>query len=122
MAKRKADDITSTDLTNKEVSLFYFKQESEDGDNVTYRCACGTPRTIVKNSGWSNLFSHVEKQHPKYKEEIKAVRQGGQKQLVLVSKKNLNLHSWLEFVVMLGLPFSIVENPVMRSYAFIFCY
>lgn len=114
MAKRKLDDAQPT---SKEICEFYYKVTQRDDDGTHHcECSCGVKRKFKLNTGYTNLMSHIKEQHPKHLEEMATVRSGGPRQAVMVSKKSLNLFEWLNFVVMTGLPFSIVENKIMRSY------
>ena len=48
-------------LTPKEISLKYFTLIS--GETHQYKCKCDAVITQGKNTGWSNLFSHVNVSH-----------------------------------------------------------
>jgi hypothetical protein len=91
------------------VKCFYTKL-----DDNTYNCICTAKIIQKKNTGYSNLRSHVLNQHKNYEEEIFA----SQKQLKLgfcVSDKAKNLYYWMKTVIMSNFPFSYVENSYVRE-------
>jgi len=47
----------------KSIVKRYFTALEEEGE---WRCKCGKLLKQKKNSGWTNLFNHVKKQHPEY--------------------------------------------------------
>ena len=81
MSKRSNSALSKTNTqsaNSKAVIDFYFpeknrtKFQDKDGKNkTTYKCVCGkSERTLVDKTGFQNLMSHIEIQHPNYQEEI----------------------------------------------------
>lgn len=137
--------LTETENARKSLISFFFnlknpsQTEVEDSKEYrTYTCLCKLTRRVLHKSGYSNLWSHIEKQHPDYQEQYnryldnKAIffqvfsnhfcflisqNAGVMNQTQLVSIKNQNLFEWLNLLVMEGLPFNIVESANLRQLA-----
>ena len=77
-------------------------------------------KRFSKDNGYSNLVSHLSKQHPDYI-KIYDVQAGKAKsattldKMWLVTENAKKIHFWMRKVVFLPAPFSYVENPIARE-------
>ena len=100
---------------SKTIIDFYFTSVGPEEDG-NFKCKCGVTRTQKKKTGYTNLMSHVNAQHPNYLQELEATNSKDlQTQLKFVDKKSVNIFSWLEWIVMDLIPFSFVEKKLTRK-------
>ena len=93
-------------LSNKSNANSFFT----DIGNETWQCRCGRKRKQSLKRGYGNLMEHIRSDHPNYIDEIK------KRANPIVSKLAQNRYGWLEWIVVIGFPFSLVENEVNRRY------
>ena len=106
------------ETTSKEYTSFFFKKA--DGDDKISVCTY-CDKKLAKDNGYSNLMSHLTKQHPDYVKIYDA--QNGKNdasnntldRMWKVSEDAKKIHFWIKKVVLLPAPFSYVENPVARE-------
>ena len=98
----------------KDQCLKYFKRQPTSDDH--WICSCGKVLKQRKNTGWSNLMSHINLQHGdlwKGKEN----KEPKQTTIEISSAKAKCVYSWLEWVCMELKPFSFVESELTRKYS-----
>eukprot|EP00954_Amorphochlora_amoebiformis_P003249 253258-Amorphochlora_amoeboformis.AAC.1 len=105
--------------TNKSIALFYFTQV---GDTEVWRCMCSKSRKRT-GSGWSNLVTHVEKNHQNYLTELKEDKENGTwdphdgHKAGRYNSKHFKIYKWIDYVVDGLRPFSFVEDTKVRRYS-----
>ena len=106
-------ETTSKDYTN----FFFRKVDGEDKISVCIHC----DKKLSRDNGYSNLMSHLTKQHPDYVKIYEA--QNGKSdtsgstldKMWQASEDAKKIHFWMKKVVFLPEPFIYVENPVARE-------
>jgi hypothetical protein len=113
--------------------FFYGVGDSTNGAVAKWQCklceASAPPKTQNIERGYSNLINqHVYVQHPNWKELVPDFELQNEKNQLgnsnttranlnnFVDKSSYKLFRWSEIVIMLDLPISIVENPIMRKF------
>jgi hypothetical protein len=73
---KRSRKLTGEEELNRGVISFFFnlknptKVEKIGGKEYRiYTCACGKSRRVQLNCGYTNLWSHICKQHPDYEEQ-----------------------------------------------------
>src|SRR3990167_63871 len=73
---KRARALSEKETAKKTLVSFFFnlknptKIEFEDSKEFrTYTCLCQASRKTQHKSGYTNLWSHIEKQHPDYQEQ-----------------------------------------------------
>lgn len=64
-----------------------------------------------KGTGWSNLFSHIQSAHKDYQNIMK----DNAKSMFTVPSKVINMHSWIELMVMKNFPLTLVDDELFRK-------
>jgi len=111
--------LTPSSKTNqKDYANYFFKKV--DGEEKSWSCNF-CEKILSKDNGYSNLISHLSKQHPDYM-KIYDVQAGKAESGVstldkmwLVTEDAKKIHFWMRKVVLLPVPFSYVENPIARE-------
>ena len=112
--------------TSKQLGTFYFTPRIPNNDdsskNREWECnKCG--KTKVKSGGWTNLLNHarscvgVSFQMLDYKAlHAKTTKPNSLSSFVLrINDTERDMYKWVEWVVMLNQPLSIVDNPLTRE-------
>jgi hypothetical protein len=109
---------TSSKANAKDYANYFFRKV--DGEEKSWSCNF-CEKILSKDNGYSNLVSHLNKQHPDYI-KIYDVQQAGKAEGVstldkvwLVTEDAKKIHFWMRKVVLLPAPFSYVENPIARE-------
>lgn len=113
MSKRTRDDTN-----HKEICLFYFtldKKINPENDK-RYLCKCGAIREKKPNTGWSNLMSHITKEHPAYLQETNQSGNQPSLKMTFYSAKTINIYGWINWILSCGLPFTTVSNQTFHQY------
>ena len=97
-------------LNNKTVATFYYSKVDENG---LWQCKCGNKRKQKLNGGYQNLLSHIFMQHPNWKNEVSSENV---KINFQISEKTKTIYGWLELIIKNNLPFSFVENEIVKNY------
>lgn len=98
-----------------------------DKEAGTWQCRCGTKRKSGR--GYANFMSHITSQHPedyrKFQEtneddvsvsnDQPGATSGGDCTLFF-SKKAVQIHAWLELIILSLLPFSILNSDVLKRH------
>jgi len=118
--KKNEDKMFSTPnskVSSKDFANYYFKKN--DGDEKFWTCNF-CEKILSKDNGYSNLISHLTKQHPDYVKIYDA--QFGQadglttlEKMWHITEDAKKIHFWMRKVVYLPAPFSYVENPIARE-------
>ena len=91
-----------------------FFTESDKNSNE-WICKCGTRRKQTGH-GYTNLVSHVEKQHPTDLQTLLSdagyAENSSASESLFFNSKTVQMHGWLDLVLNGLLPFCIVDNPV----------
>lgn len=104
-------------FTPKQIALFYFKSVEKNGTEEQFMCVCKTSRKVKRNSGYTNLLSHIKDQHPNFKEEMLVANKKSSSFFHSVDKKSANIYGWMEWIVEDMLPLSFVDRPLTRKYS-----
>jgi hypothetical protein len=109
-------------FTAKEVALTYYNKKNEYTKGTrriaVYVCRCGTERNQEICKGYSNLLTHVQTAHPDYldiMESKKRKDKDSNKLFQFVNVKSSLVYNWMELVIELNFPFSILENKLLRK-------
>ncbi len=106
---------------NEAASLFYFEKVLPDDSCCDFKCKIcpNVVRTMKPGSGFSNLFSHVNGNHPNYQKEMAAYGSPSVNQILnfFLPAKYKNIYSWLDWVIGEGLPFHTVEKVLTKKYS-----
>ncbi len=103
----------------KRVRDVFFTLSDHEGN--IWVCKYGTTRKGGR--GYENFLSHVRKQHPAdlnaLHEDTSHVSTGSVRATtsLLFPRKTLQIHGWLDYVVMGLQPFSFVESEVHRRFS-----
>lgn len=94
-------------------SLFFTKVGGPE--STLWVCKCGKKRA-QRGSGYSNLTSHILAEHP---DAVAQVQESGDPGILtfFYSKKVIDAHDWLAFVIEALQPFSVCDNPIFRTFA-----
>ena len=99
--------------SSKEVVVKFFKQSDDVEQADVWVCRCGKSRK--KGNGWSNLMEHIIRHHNDHLEQVKA------SDTIQIShffrKRDRNVFSWVEWIVMDLLPWSFCEKDTTRKYS-----
>ena len=95
----------------KSISHKYFTKCQDDP--TKRECKCKKKITQRPKTGYSNLFHHIQTQHPDYQKE--SINQGTLP-FAQVSKKSDNIYSWLKWVCCGMKPLEFVEDPSTREF------
>ena len=100
------------------VSTFYYETSAAD----FFECKeCGSKIKQKLKSGCTNLTQHISVKHPALLSKLDQ-RDESQDSIMSycskssTSKKAKKIFEWVELVIMSNLPFSIVEDPILRKY------
>jgi hypothetical protein len=111
--------------TSKQLCTFYFTPRiaNDDGSskNSEWECnKCG--KTKLKSGGWTNLLNHarscvgVSFQTDYEALHAKTTKPNSISSFVLrINDTERDMYKWVEWVVMLNQPLSIVDNPLTRE-------
>jgi hypothetical protein len=108
---------SSSKTNQKDYANYFFKKV--DGEEKSWSCNF-CEKILSKDNGYSNLMSHLSKQHPDYM-KIYDVQAGKADSVTtldkmwLVTEDAKKIHFWMRKVVFLPAPFSYVENPIARE-------
>ena len=83
-----------------------------------WRCICGKEKKCAPKSGWTNLISHIRKQHPEQNFAKSDENFHQQKITNAFGGTTLgaeNIHNWLEWVCCELKPFSFIESELTRK-------
>ena len=83
-----------------------------------WRCICGKEKKCAPKSGWTNLISHIRKQHPEQNFAKSDENYHQQKITNAFGGTTLgaeNIHNWLEWVCCELKPFSFIESELTRK-------
>lgn len=99
-------------LSNERIAGLFFTQLSQTSN--VWACKCGK-RRLKKQSGWTNLLSHIRSDHSEDLARAQADKSDGKQigETVLASPKARSVHAWLEMVILTLQPLSFCENDVM---------
>ena len=106
---------------SKVIAFTFFEEVSSiEKGSVTitkFKCQCGTERSQNLKKGYQNLVSHIKENHKNWENimESKAL-EGNSLITQFVNKKASTVFGWVELVVVCNLPFTFVENPLIRKY------
>ena len=93
--------------------MFYFKKLGIIDDNATqWECQCGTKRKQPNGAGFSNLYSHITKEHPNWRTEAHS----GQSKITGETATGGNLYKWIKWVSECNLPFTFVDEKTTRQF------
>jgi len=101
--------------TNSELVSCFFKVTN---DSELWQCLCDRKIKQEQSTGISNLVDHIKnrKDHKtNYLDVLLAKRKNTLHQFVSYPAFVTKLFNWLDFILMLNLPISSVENDVMRK-------
>ncbi|KAF0706983.1 hypothetical protein AaE_013834 [Aphanomyces astaci] len=101
-------------LRGKPLAVLYFTRTSP-GSSV-WVCKCGKHRT-QNGSGYSNLTSHIEREHPEFV-HYDALDPATQQSVFasLTPKPVQAVHGWLTWITASLMPFSFCENDMARRF------
>ena len=106
----------------KEVALTYYNKKSEflKGTRkiAVYVCRCGIERNQEISKGYTNLFSHVQTAHPDYMDVMNSKKKKDKESnplLKFVNVKSSLVYNWLELVIELNFPFTLIESNLFRK-------
>ena len=106
-----SNQIDMAPFTPKQLSNFFFtKIEAEK-----FKCRCGKVRKQSKASGFQNLVSHIHSAHPNFEELMRTGTKTIQNHFI--SDYALNVHGWLEWVIVGGHPVSFVDDQLSKKYS-----
>ncbi|POM81937.1 Hypothetical protein PHPALM_31 [Phytophthora palmivora] len=90
-------------FTNQQVANFYFQQvlDAQDEPVTGYcQCRCSRVRQQAPRTGYSNLVSHVRRQHPDFEEVMRSAAPAETGTLVpWIRRHSLNLFDWLRWTL-----------------------
>ena len=98
---------------NKEISLFFFVKVA--GEDHIYKCRCGNVREKQPQTGWTNLMSHIMKDHPDYLLEFSS-SSSASNTLSFFTPKTKKIYGWLDWIVTCSLPFNTVDDNTFKKY------
>ncbi|EGZ05762.1 hypothetical protein PHYSODRAFT_533107 [Phytophthora sojae] len=109
---------SQTSFTTKQVCTYFFTPLLDEQDEPTehFRCQFGTVHKQDVKTGYSNLFSHVLKQHPDYVTTLANSGFNSGTMVVFIDQKSQTAYCWLDFVTERNLPFSFCEHPTVDKY------
>jgi hypothetical protein len=130
--KRAAPDKPTSETSNVENVNYYFKV-TDNPDR--WICRCGKKLKQEKKTGYSNLMSHITKQHKDYINEVQTQKKGGQLDKYGFSpcEAAMQIYGWMDLIISEGyyfvhlihlffptysirLPFSTCEKAIYRKY------
>ena len=100
----------------KQLCLKYFTLHEKE--TSTWKCSCSKLLVSKRNSGWTNLLRHINKEHG---EQINSLE--GQSTLSFsknetkISKTGNNYFSWINWICTDLRPFHFVEEELTREYS-----
>lgn len=102
--------------TSQVIKAFFETSPSDANIHVCSFCSKVKKQNI--KHGYTNLTTHLTTEHPDYKEQFLAKMAGGPMDaFVRASKRAILLHSWTRLVVELNLPFTYVDEPIVRKFS-----
>ena len=94
----------------KDTVMKYFHPIS-DSDSQ-WKCVCGKVLSQKKYSGFTNLFNHIELQHPEYAETKQPKIASC---FPTVPQKACNIYAWVKNNCLDPKPLCAVEDPITRD-------
>ncbi|RQM29283.1 hypothetical protein B5M09_013613 [Aphanomyces astaci] len=109
------DNNQPSPLRGKQLAELYFTRTSPE--STLWLCKCGKRRT-QNGTGYTNLTSHIEREHPEYL-TYDATAPISQQNLFmpLFSRNVRNVYGWLTWITSSLLPFNFCENEMARRYS-----
>ncbi|KAE9035456.1 hypothetical protein PR002_g7574 [Phytophthora rubi] len=103
-------------VLSKSICPNFFRVVVNDGGQPTdyFRCQCGTLRKQSGDTGYSNLLSHVRKEHPDFAVTMAASYRSGAL-TAFVDSKSQNVYDCLDLMVECNLPFSLQRTQRCAS-------
>ena len=106
----------SNNESGKMIRCFFTQLEDDD----KWQCTCGVKRSQSLKAGYTNLRTHLNKEHAGWEDEARIIlkEQSGQKSITAfasTTSKGRNIFNWLEWVIMDNLPLSFVEKELTRK-------
>ena len=102
----------NSNINLKGISSFYTKES-----NSNWKCKCGVVRQQKPKSGYSNLLSHLNTQHPDWKTQVTQQMSSSSCTNFFASKKAVNIHSWIQWKIMENREYEFVEKEFTRKYS-----
>ena len=99
-------------LDNKTICAYWFTKDEDDPNK--HVCRCGTIMKQVIAAGYTNLMTHLRKQHNDFEEQVNAAQR--QCTLFGYTNKASNIHAWLTLLILNHWPFSTVTSESVRKY------
>lgn len=100
---------------NKKIVEFYFSKAIDYESSHNWVCRCGVSRKSQPKCGFSNLVSHVFKEHLDWETEIS--HSVNSKVSFFVNKKASDIFAWIEWVIECNLPLSFCDRPLTKKYS-----
>ncbi|KAE8961501.1 hypothetical protein PR003_g30968 [Phytophthora rubi] len=87
-------------FSSKSICTYFYKVVvNDDGQPTDYfRCQCGTLRKQTGGTGYSNLLSHVRKEHRDFAVTMAASNRSGAL-TAFVDSKSQKVYDWLDLIV-----------------------
>ena len=109
------------EYSSKEIALTYFtriKEETQGNKKIGLFESNVATNVLKLSNGYTNLASQVISSHSDYLEVMSSRNKEMQSKnsvYKFVSAKSSLVFNWLEFVIELNLPFTCVENQIVRK-------
>ncbi|RHZ39796.1 hypothetical protein DYB31_005002 [Aphanomyces astaci] len=109
------DNNQPSPLRGKQLAELYFTRSSPE--STLWLCKCGKRRT-QNGTGYTNLTSHIEREHPEYLTYDATAPISEQNLFMPLFSRNVrNVYGWLTWITSSLLPFNFCENEMARRYS-----